>query len=163
MRDSVAAKQDICTQGDLCLDVGPRELLKNFRSSLIDPDTPASAKWRRSADGKPMKLVVGSVLEGDDMATTLISLQFSDEFNVGGRTFYPNEDAYWYAEPFSVIYFFLVPAADTFLQGGSRSPLVSEMNASLLLCFVGLIDRNQRCNYGSRGIYRLNSGWLRWT
>jgi hypothetical protein len=105
VRDFVGvAKQDICKQGDLCLDVGPRELLKNFRSSLIDPDTPASAKWRRSADGKPMKLVVGRALEGDVM-TTLISLQFSDEFNDDGRTFYPNEDAYWYAEPFPVIYF----------------------------------------------------------
>jgi hypothetical protein len=59
VRQAVASSQkDICTVGDLCLDVGPRDLLKNFRHSLIDPDTPESAKWRKSADGKPLKLVV---------------------------------------------------------------------------------------------------------
>ena len=100
VRDYVTvSQQDICKHGDLCLDVGPRDLLKNYRSSLIDPDTPASAKWKKSADGKAMKLVVRSVRNHYRVAIMLIALQFSDEFNVDGRSFYPNEDSYWYAKP----------------------------------------------------------------
>lgn len=48
-----------CDPGDtLCLDVGPRPLLKNIRTGLIDPDTPESAKTKVAADGKIWNLVV---------------------------------------------------------------------------------------------------------
>ncbi|KAA8893627.1 beta-glucan synthesis-associated [Sphaerosporella brunnea] len=80
VREAVASKEKpACTLGELCLDVGPRPLLKNFRTSLIDSDTPDSAKTRTSADGKQLKLV------------------FSDEFNQDNRSFYPGEDPYWEA------------------------------------------------------------------
>ncbi|KAE8328099.1 beta-glucan synthesis-associated protein-domain-containing protein [Aspergillus sergii] len=66
-----------CKSGDtLCLDVGERSTLKNLRTGLIDPDTPASAMTKKSADGKEWKLV------------------FSDEFNTPGRTFYDGDDAF---------------------------------------------------------------------
>lgn len=49
----------VCKAGDtLCLDVGERSTLKNVRTGLIDPDTPASAMTKKSADGKEWKLVV---------------------------------------------------------------------------------------------------------
>jgi len=48
-------------------------------SSLIDPDTPHSAKTRVGFDGKTYDLV------------------FSDEFNLDDRTFYPGDDPYWEA------------------------------------------------------------------
>lgn len=56
MRNIVAEKQLNDCVGELCLE--PKELLKNFRQSLIDPDTPQNAMWRESADGKKLKLVV---------------------------------------------------------------------------------------------------------
>jgi hypothetical protein len=48
-------------------------------SSLVDPDTPHSAKTRVGFDGQPYNLV------------------FSDEFNLDNRTFYPGDDPYWEA------------------------------------------------------------------
>ncbi|RPA94517.1 beta-glucan synthesis-associated [Choiromyces venosus 120613-1] len=55
-------------------------LLRNVRSSLIDPDTPKSAFTRDSVFGKgKLKLV------------------FSDEFNKDGRTFYEGGDPFWQA------------------------------------------------------------------
>lgn len=45
----------------LCLDVGERPLLTNLRHGLIDPDTPAEAMTKKSADGKEWNLVVGVV------------------------------------------------------------------------------------------------------
>ena len=49
----------ICSHGDtLCLDVGPRSLLTNVRTGLIDPDTPKSARKKVSADGTEWALVV---------------------------------------------------------------------------------------------------------
>lgn len=55
-------------------------LLKNVRTSLIDPDTPDSVKTRTSTfDGSELELV------------------FSDEFNNPNRTFYPGDDPYWTA------------------------------------------------------------------
>lgn len=52
-------------------------LMKNVRKCLIDPDTPASAKHRKSTfDGSTLNLV------------------FSDEFNENNRTFYPRDDPY---------------------------------------------------------------------
>ncbi|KAF1992532.1 glycoside hydrolase family 16 protein [Aulographum hederae CBS 113979] len=54
-------------------------LMQNVRRGLIDPDTPNSAKTRKSWDGSDMKLV------------------FSDEFNDDGRTFYSGDDPYWFA------------------------------------------------------------------
>ncbi|RPA97121.1 beta-glucan synthesis-associated [Choiromyces venosus 120613-1] len=69
-----------CDAGEeLCIDIGPIDLLKNVRRSLIDPDTPVSARTKKSASGKEYKLV------------------FSDEFNKPGRTFYPQDDPYWEA------------------------------------------------------------------
>ncbi|CAH7688691.1 beta-glucan synthesis-associated protein-domain-containing protein [Phakopsora pachyrhizi] len=47
--------------------------------TLIDPETPASAKSRVGADGLEYELV------------------FSDEFNTDGRTFWPGDDPYWQA------------------------------------------------------------------
>lgn len=55
-------------------------LLSNTRSGLIDPDTPETAKTRKSwFDGTSLKLV------------------FSDEFNKNNRTFYPGDDPFWTA------------------------------------------------------------------
>lgn len=54
-------------------------LLKNVRTSLIDPDTPSSAKTRTDFNGNTQNLV------------------FSDEFNEAGRTFYAGDDAYFQA------------------------------------------------------------------
>lgn len=55
-------------------------LLSNVRRGLIDPDTPESAKIRKSTfDGADLHLV------------------FSDEFNQNNRTFYPGDDPYWTA------------------------------------------------------------------
>ncbi|KAK9239738.1 beta-glucan synthesis-associated protein-domain-containing protein [Lipomyces kononenkoae] len=54
-------------------------ILKGIRTSLVDPDTPASALTRLNKDGKTMTLV------------------FSDEFNKDGRTFYNQEDQFWQA------------------------------------------------------------------
>jgi hypothetical protein len=55
-------------------------LLRNVCHGLIDPDTPESAKTRKSAlDGSTLNLV------------------FSDEFNKDGRTFYEGDDPYWAA------------------------------------------------------------------
>jgi hypothetical protein len=55
-------------------------LLNNTRRGLIDPDTPESAKIRKSTfDGADLNLV------------------FSDEFNQNNRTFYPGDDPYWTA------------------------------------------------------------------
>jgi len=54
---------------------------QNWRSSLIDPDTPPDKHYRRrTRNNKLMKLV------------------FSDEFNRPGRTFYPGDDPFWQAE-----------------------------------------------------------------
>ncbi|THH16891.1 hypothetical protein EW146_g3823 [Bondarzewia mesenterica] len=47
--------------------------------TLIDSDTPDSAKTRTGSDGQDYTLV------------------FSDEFNTDGRTFYPGDDPYWEA------------------------------------------------------------------
>ncbi|KAF7588685.1 hypothetical protein BBP40_005318 [Aspergillus hancockii] len=67
----------VCKAGDtLCLDVGDRPILSNLRTGLIDPDTPATAKTKKTADGKEWKLV------------------FSDEFNKPGRTFYDGDDPF---------------------------------------------------------------------
>jgi beta-glucanase (GH16 family) len=55
-------------------------ILSNVRTTLIDPDTPASAMTRPSVF--------------DD---TELQLVFSDEFNTNNRTFYPGDDPYWTA------------------------------------------------------------------
>ncbi|PQE18279.1 glycoside hydrolase family 16 protein [Rutstroemia sp. NJR-2017a WRK4] len=54
-------------------------LLKNVRTTLVDPDTPDSVKTKTGQDGKTLKLV------------------FSDEFNTDGRTFYDGDDPYFQA------------------------------------------------------------------
>ncbi|KAH6717201.1 beta-glucan synthesis-associated protein-domain-containing protein [Leptodontidium sp. MPI-SDFR-AT-0119] len=58
-------------------------LLRNVRRGLIDPDTPDSAKTRKSTS--------------DD---SNLELDFSDEFNQEGRTFYEGDDPFWYAPDF---------------------------------------------------------------
>ncbi|PWW77574.1 Glycoside Hydrolase Family 16 protein [Tuber magnatum] len=78
MQDVIIEPEIPCAAGDLCIDIGPIDLLKNVRRSLIDPDTPEGARTKKSASGKEYKLV------------------FSDEFNKPGRTFYPQDDPYWY-------------------------------------------------------------------
>ena len=57
-------------------------LLRNVRSSLIDPDTPKSAMTRKSFLDEDLVLV------------------FSDEFNTPNRTFYPGDDPFWTAPDF---------------------------------------------------------------
>lgn len=54
-------------------------ILGAIRTSLVDPDTPASAKSYTAMDGSSWTLV------------------FSDEFNKEGRTFYEGEDQFWTA------------------------------------------------------------------
>ncbi|CAG82131.1 beta-glucan synthesis-associated protein-domain-containing protein [Yarrowia lipolytica] len=51
----------------------------SFRKELVDPDTPSSAMTHTADDGSKWDLV------------------FSDEFNMEGRTFYPNDDPFWTA------------------------------------------------------------------
>ena len=70
---------DDCASDPECINVGTRPLLKNIRTSLIDPDTPQSAKTKVAADGTKLNLV------------------FSDEFNTDSRTFYPGDDPYFTA------------------------------------------------------------------
>ncbi|EDO15916.1 hypothetical protein Kpol_480p3 [Vanderwaltozyma polyspora DSM 70294] len=53
--------------------------LASIRTSLVDPDTPSTAKTRTAKDGSSWKLV------------------FSDEFNAEGRTFYDGDDQFWTA------------------------------------------------------------------
>lgn len=62
----------------MCL--GGRPLLKNYRTTLVDPDSPPGAMFKEASNRKQYKLV------------------FSDEFNKDGRTFYPGEDSYWWAD-----------------------------------------------------------------
>src|SRR5438034_3470091 len=52
------APKTTCSGDPLCLDVGDVPLLKNIRTSLIDPDTPESVKKIQSADGTEWELVV---------------------------------------------------------------------------------------------------------
>ncbi|KAF7884110.1 uncharacterized protein EAF01_011533 [Botrytis porri] len=55
-------------------------LLRNVRTTLIDPDTPQSSRTRQSTfNGETLNLV------------------FSDEFNNNNRTFYPGDDPFWTA------------------------------------------------------------------
>jgi len=54
-------------------------LLKNLRTSNIDPNTPSSAMSKTSLEGKTLNLV------------------FSDEFEQDGRTFYPGDDPFFTA------------------------------------------------------------------
>ncbi|RMZ76814.1 hypothetical protein DV738_g4668, partial [Chaetothyriales sp. CBS 135597] len=70
---------DPCRGNPLCLDNGKVPLLKNVRTSLIDPDTPSSAKTKTDFHGNTWNLV------------------FSDEFSTPGRTFYDGDDPYWEA------------------------------------------------------------------
>ncbi|KAH3671523.1 hypothetical protein OGAPHI_000226 [Ogataea philodendri] len=56
--------------------------LSAIRTSLVDSDTPDSAKTRKAKDG------------------SLWSLVFSDEFAAEGRTFYDGDDQFWYAPDF---------------------------------------------------------------
>ena len=67
-----------CTHNPMCIDKKP-PLLKNIRTSPIDPDTPDSVMRRIGDNGKSQRLV------------------FSDEFNDPGRTFYDGDDPYWQA------------------------------------------------------------------
>lgn len=54
-----------------------RPLLKNLRTSAIDPKTPQSARTRKGVNGDTLKLV------------------FSDEFDDDGRTFYDGDDPFF--------------------------------------------------------------------
>lgn len=72
------AGSNACSLDPNCIS-GHVPLLKNIRTGLIDPDTPASAKTRTDANGNTQTLV------------------FSDEFNDEGRTFYGGDDPYFQA------------------------------------------------------------------
>ncbi|CAR24695.1 beta-glucan synthesis-associated protein KRE6 [Lachancea thermotolerans CBS 6340] len=56
--------------------------LSAIRTSLVDPDTPTSAKTWKAKDGSEWPLA------------------FSDEFNAEGRTFYDGDDQFWTAPDF---------------------------------------------------------------
>lgn len=73
------APSNPCEGNPDCLDVGKFALFKNMRTSLIDPDTPSSAKTKTAPDGTKLNLV------------------FSDEFNTEGRSFYSGDDPYFQA------------------------------------------------------------------
>ena len=73
------APKATCAADPNCLDVGKVPLLKNIRTSLIDPDTPKSAMTKTAADGTKLDLV------------------FSDEFTTPGRTFYAGDDPFFQA------------------------------------------------------------------
>lgn len=60
VQNVIIESESPCDAGELCIDIGPIDLLKNVRHSLIDPDTPESAKTRKSASGKEYKLVVSA-------------------------------------------------------------------------------------------------------
>jgi hypothetical protein len=70
------------------------------RTSNIDPDTPQAARTKTAVDGTTLQLVVSLVVR---LAAAWLTLQFSDEFNTDGRSFYPDDDPYftavdlWYA------------------------------------------------------------------
>ena len=50
---------DTCKTNPMCIDLGHKiPLLKNMRTSLIDPATPESVMERKSHKGKTQKLVV---------------------------------------------------------------------------------------------------------
>ncbi|RMZ90701.1 hypothetical protein DV736_g2075, partial [Chaetothyriales sp. CBS 134916] len=70
---------DPCKDNALCLNNGKVPLLKNVRTSLIDPDTPSSAKTKTDFQGNTWHLA------------------FSDEFSTPGRTFYDGDDPFWQA------------------------------------------------------------------
>lgn len=70
---------DECASDPDCINIGKIPLLKNIRTSLIDPDTPSDVKTKTAADGSTLNLV------------------FSDEFNTDGRTFYPGDDPFFTA------------------------------------------------------------------
>ncbi|RMZ75664.1 hypothetical protein DV737_g5195, partial [Chaetothyriales sp. CBS 132003] len=70
---------DPCKDNSLCLNNGKVALLTNVRTTLVDPDTPSSAKTKTDYHGNTWDLV------------------FSDEFTTEGRTFYDGDDPYWQA------------------------------------------------------------------
>ena len=69
-------RPDPCKANPDCINVGKIPLLKNIRHTLIDPDTPSSAKTKKSRDGSTLHLV------------------YSDEFSTPGRTFFEGDDPY---------------------------------------------------------------------
>lgn len=56
---------DPCADNSDCLNVGKIPLLKNVRTSLIDPDTPDSVKSKKSYDGSTWELVVSFSFPGE--------------------------------------------------------------------------------------------------
>lgn len=56
--DKVTGPRGPCAWDPMCLDVGDVPPIENIRTTLIDPDTPESAKSIKSADSKEWKLVV---------------------------------------------------------------------------------------------------------
>ncbi|KDN44552.1 glycoside hydrolase family 16 protein [Tilletiaria anomala UBC 951] len=81
----------------------------NVRTTLIDPDTPSSARTRFGTDGQTYNLV------------------FSDEFNTDGRSFYPGDDPFWEAVDLHYWatnnYEWYDPAAVTTVDGALRITL----------------------------------------
>lgn len=62
MRKLTEPSYGLCEGDPMCLDVGNVPLLKNIRSSLIDPDTPESVKTIKAASGKEWQLVVSTAM-----------------------------------------------------------------------------------------------------
>lgn len=81
----------------MCLDVGERPLLENLRKGLIDPDTPKEARTKKNVNGKEMKLVVSCLVCHQQRQIADVLLQFSDEFNMPGRTFFEDDDPFFQA------------------------------------------------------------------
>lgn len=53
---------DPCKGDANCIGSGKAPLLKNIRTSLIDPDTPQSVRTKKATDGSTLKLVVCKLL-----------------------------------------------------------------------------------------------------
>ncbi|KAH0848729.1 Beta-glucan synthesis-associated protein KRE6 [Fonsecaea pedrosoi] len=77
--EKITSSPNPCADGNSCIGSGKVPLLKNIRTSLIDPDTPDSVKTKKDYHGNTWNLV------------------FSDEFSKPGRTFYEGDDPYWTA------------------------------------------------------------------
>lgn len=76
VRKAIDPVGNVCEDDPMCISAS-RPLLKNLRTSAIDPKTPQSARTRKGVNGDTLKLV------------------FSDEFDDDGRTFYDGDDPFF--------------------------------------------------------------------
>ena len=60
MAQLIESHEDTCARDPMCLSRDEIPLLKNVRTSLIDPTTPEFARKKIAADGTEWTLVVGA-------------------------------------------------------------------------------------------------------